>query len=792
MGRFVECGMSAVTPHSSAVSHLGSGGPRVPVFDATDPDGQAEIRRLAREVLELRMARVAPGTLAQTLVALGRYACSRLPDDAHAPIAPPHMTPWLPEGRLRHLLDGRDPSAATMSAIYRAHDDRFPDGLFTALVPEDFVVAMVVMITDGPRRATRRIEALLLDLFHDEAFRPPRGRRSQRGRAAQTLKHARLQLRSLQLLLAWLYEEYNDIQRPAPLRPWRTAGRPPEPPLGAVGAREDAPTPSVEVVRAVLEHLDGRVARPFMRRYGLTDLELVERDDAEQLDAPRDWLRRQGIVGTARDRAMLAVIATLGTRAAAIRALDVSDFTADYRLPASIDGFVPARLGALRIRGLKGHPDRVKVLPEAATVRVETWLWIYRRCLRNNGMTLTAGDPLFPGRRLTAAGRPVRPERYSRGAFHNRFTGHAAGARKTSTIALVPQNPLAVGKTARQLALQGIDPEREEIWRGAGPHGVRRFADRCVYDHADRYFQANPDLRRVSAMALKEALLDHANIGDDPLGYTGLADQDARRNLTCIASHVIADAIWSDLALRRGPDERHLREAYLVIKGLQQHLFGAEDQLRRHDDRISVLPQDASLSIREVHARDVLTDRVSTLRYDIASWQQRAAELEHERNWIALPAGQQRVDPKHLRSTILDEPDPPERVRDWVTGVELRRLFGRSAETIRRWSDPATSDRSRPWPSRAAPIVELDQRTRLYWIPGFRPEMLNDPDIQHELHELLRRWPTGSEWSLTGSKRRRLNHQGDEGGLRLPQGVHARSDEYALPHDVTRYICEAA
>jgi integrase len=772
---------------ASAKSQTSAGG-TVDEHQRVDCGEQDELRQVARQALELRMARVAPYTTGQTLVALGRYARTRLPDEPAAPITSPRHAVSLSERRLQGLLNGREASAATMSAIYRAHDDRFPDSIFDAVVGEDSVAAMMAMILDGPKRSTRRISALLVDLLNDPSFKPPRGRRDQHGRAAQTLKLARLQLRALTLTLAEIHEEHNDIGRPRPLRAWRTPGRPPEHPLGALGVREDAPTPSLAVIRSVLAHLDDRIGSRFRRRYGLTDLELLQRPDREQLDAPARWLARQGILCAARDRAMLALMATLGTRAAAVRALNVEDFESDYQLRPPITGFAADRLGALRVQGLKGHPNRIKVLPEPVTIRLDVWLWLYRRALANNSIALCAHHPLFPGRRLTQAGIPVPPERYSRPAFHNRFAGHAACSQKTSSIALVPQNPIAVGKTARQLAVAGVDPGREEIWRGAGPHGIRRFADRTVYDQADKYFAHNRDLRRVSPLALKEALLDHVNIGDDPLGYTGLGDEDARRTLACLAAHIIAETIWGDLALRRGPDERHLREALLTSKGLRQHLSAAEDQLREHDQRIDALRPDATLSIREVHARDVLTDCVADLRYQIDQWERRATELESERRWVALDDNQPRIDPVTLRQSILGQPDTPEPIRDWITNRELQRLLRRSAETVRRWSDPSASDRSRPWPADAMPIVHLDKRTALYWVPGFRPDALFDPEVQHALDELLCRWPAGSEWSPAGAKRRRFAHEGSQGGLPLPHTVRALDSQYQLPPDSTSCI----
>jgi hypothetical protein len=205
-----------------------------------------------------------------------------------------------------------------------------------------------------------------------------------------------------------------------------------------------------------------------------------------------------------------------------------------------------------------------------------------------------------------------------------------------------------------------------------------------VYDFADKFHASHPDLRRVSPVALKEALLDHANIPDDPLGYTGLADEDARRQLACIAAHVVADSIWGDLALRRGPDERHLREAHLAIRGLRTRLAEAEHDLRQYDDRIAKLNPDATVTAREVQARTIHDRRVSELRYDIDRWTQRARELEQQTNWIALADDQPLADPAELRRTILTETTTPPFIRDWLTQHELAKLFGKSSETLRR------------------------------------------------------------------------------------------------------------
>ncbi len=718
-----------------------------------DADG---IGVVARRVAELRLSRVSPGTACRSFDVVQRYAATRLADEPVALISTPGRPARLTESRLR-LLFGEIPTAATMQWIYREHDDRIPAHIFAELVSDNALAALAILIADGPRRSTRRLEVLQLDLLNDPTFRPRRGRRGQRGRAGETLKHTRNSLHALRLLLVELHGAYTDMQRPAALRQWHSSGQMPAHPEGAVGRREDAPTPSLRVVQGVIADLDQRLAEPFQRRFGISDLEYAARDRHE---IPGKWLRYQGLIYLARDRAMVAVAAVLGTRGGAIRSLTVGDFEPNYRLEAPITGFSPGAIGALRIRGMKGSPDRTKILPPPVNARVQAWLMIHRAALTAYGIELRPDHPLFPARSLTHNGRPIEPRPYSIHAFYQRLGGHPAGPGRLSTVALVPLDIRAVGKTANELHLANPDVDADELWRGPGPHGLRRFADRTVYDYADRYFVASPDMRRISPVSLKEALLDHSNIGEDPLGYTGIADEAARRILSCVAAHIVADAIWADLAMRRGPDERHLREALMAVKGLRSILADATIELAEFDEHVRNLPADAPLTVRDLHKRTMLADRVTELQHDINRWERRAEQLSETGNWIPIPDDVERIDPRVLRHEILEPAQaqaPP--IRDWLTGNELAEVFGKSTETVRRWTQANGSDYSRPWPVDKPPIVRLDRRTALYWVPGLLADHVTKNDRPKRISELLRRWPVGPSWSTNSRKRTRMQSQ---------------------------------
>src|SRR5205807_552145 len=112
---------------------------------------------------------------------------------------------------------------------------------------------------------------------------------------------------------------------------------------------------------------------------------------------------------------------------------------------------------------------------------------------------------------------------------------------------------------------------------------------------------------------IKEGLLDHTNITGDGYGYSGQSDENGRWTLACLGAHIISDALFGELALRRGPDERRLRECYLAIAGIKRRLAKLEEEVQAEDARLSALPDDANISLAEVVRHNILKDNVRDL-----------------------------------------------------------------------------------------------------------------------------------------------------------------------------------
>ena len=743
----------------------------------------AESRSIARLALERRMSQLGGTTIYVTARALRYYANTSL-DGETAP------APWISRthpratpSRLRDLLGTDHVTKLVMASVTRANDDRVPSRLFDLMQGDDVVTAAALMLEDGPRRAGRRTEAMLHDYAHDPLFRPALGRRGQNGRARGSVDNLRGALIGLCDKFVTLRADFRPDERPAVLDEWRRQHNPALP-VGVDGRREDDPVARLDVVQTVLERLDSDVSTAFWRRYGISDLEVVARSD---LEAPPGWVEVARIVMRARNRAMIAFDLTTALRVGHLRLLNVGHWQPDLELRPSALGFELQHVGAAYLPSFKEHPGETKPVCEWTRRWIDVWLWIYRAIMRDKGLELQDHHPLFPARGFITGTDAVEPTRLSLTGISSLFTGYAAkpSGPYSGGIALIPNNPLIAGKTRRELRAEGIDLFDETTWRGPGGHGMRRLSERIIVRYGPRWLQQREPVELSSAIKttqIKEALLGHSKIPDDLLGYSGLSKAPGRQLLSLLGSEIIEAALFGDLALPRGPDERHLREALLVIRGLRDQTPQLERDIEALDRRLFAGEHDATAPVRDLFAALTRDRQLRASQDELKRWEQRAHELEDRRNWIALRRGETAISTAHLRETILAvTPETPEtQKREILTRTELRRAFQTTDETIRRWGSPTASDRSRPWPADAPPIIQLDQKTPLYWVGGFNPKALANPERAEIIAGILRTDITGPGWDPGGPKQRKLAKLGPNP---TPEGIPRRNNTFELsPH----------
>jgi hypothetical protein len=161
-------------------------------------------RSVARAAIERRISRIGLKTFVQERTAIARYARTKLPDERNAPVT----AAMTVRGALRaaalagiEARVGPDLSETMMSRLYREGNNSLPGWLFDAVVPDEVLAAVAVMVADGPRRSTQRRDAQVLDRFSDLAFTPGHGRTGQHGRARSTLNSERGAIYKLQEVL---------------------------------------------------------------------------------------------------------------------------------------------------------------------------------------------------------------------------------------------------------------------------------------------------------------------------------------------------------------------------------------------------------------------------------------------------------------------------------------------------------------------------------------------------------------------------------------------------------------
>lgn len=442
-------------------------------------------------------------------------------------------------------------------------------------------------------------------------------------------------------------------------------------------------------------------------------------------------LRDAGVFRATRNRALLLLLALLGGREAATRALRVADFRLDHHSPG---GRVGPAIG-LRPGKKSAGPDemRWKPIPSPAADRVVAYL---ATCEALLGASRAPDQPLFINN-LRQCGQ------LTHGTLYGIFAGRPAVGARPPQPGLVPQ------------AADGSD---QTGWLGYSPQRLRRAASQLTL-HGARQAWRDGDLE-IEPETLADELLDH-QIAKDRMGYFDLNSREAREHWSGVATQINWEMLTTARGARHSIDAdaygRALREKVVLERALEK-LRRQIDALLKPSDRRGRSAIDAlqSMAANQLQAHAALREerRIENLL------RERTAEIERILHDPArrvpipddAPPGAETPDLAAVERASLggrtrEEHDSP-RSRDWISPAELAAIHGVGEATARRWTAGALpfpdGDPRNPWQTGETPIAPgSTSRRRRLLVSGINPSFFDTAAKVEALEHVLRSWPDG-------------------------------------------------
>lgn len=218
---------------------------------------------------------------------------------------------------------------------------RFPASVIEVLFPREYWGLLGRAIEDGPGEFAARSEAAL-HAYSRRTVRPTRARPEGGRLTLATVSNLTWCFRRIARTLV----DLRGLEHPSPLLERWTQAPPIQPPSVAPNTT-DRSAPPLRLVRRVLHELDVDIKR----RLGC-----IDGDELAAIAAMSDTaLRETAVFHRVKNRAVLALLATVGMRVRALAEMRFSDYDPAHRFPDENGTVGPA----IRIRPAKSLHDKV-------------------------------------------------------------------------------------------------------------------------------------------------------------------------------------------------------------------------------------------------------------------------------------------------------------------------------------------------------------------------------------------------------------------------------------------------
>jgi hypothetical protein len=485
---------------------------------------------------------------------------------------------------------------------------------------------------------------------------------------------------------------------------------------------------------------------------------------------PASALRHDGLFTELRDRLVFFFAAVLGVRPVVLTLTRLCDYDARRLWEGN---YAPAI-------GIRGHKttrddDRAwKILPESCRPVIETYLEFRKRYYREVAHVheLEVLDPASPLPLVLAElARPSSP--YSEGGMSNKFSGRMPSGHSSKTTPMLSKHPASEG-------LERYIGYKAGQFRHAALQAVEFYGSDYVREIKQKW----------QPRVMGEALVDHAKITGDELGYYDRNKARGRARLSAHAARVLWEALTTDRGARRGPDV----DAFTKLLD-QRSVLEAETALHREDVEALKRRADGGENSSElVIALITKYGDLQRLENALGRIDVNLERLKHPRRYVVLsdaaPDEDQFLDLRALErdfeAEIAVAPEPAS-ARRWVGVREFAKdvlgPYGSEA-SVKRWVQGdlpyAPGDPRNPWEADAVPVTGQGHRRRI-WIDGIKPTFwATKPEAVRDRLRAMLRTPGPKGWAAA--------HLGP---LSPPEGVVLGAVDLRDPMKVARATYDA-
>ena len=487
----------------------------------------------------------------------------------------------------------------------------------------------------------------------------------------------------------------------------------------------DRSAPPFRLVRHILHRRDEDIKRRLGCQ-GDEELQVIE------ALAP-STLRDLGIRRRAKQRALVAIMATVGLRVGVVARLRVSDYLPSYEFRDGSGEVGPA----LRIAPKKhAHHGlrRAKGLGEHEARFIEALLSL------NDKLYREYGDGGLPSDAFLFAGSCKRPCHAPANEALSRLL--RGGGRQRPVLP--------------RCAPHEVDEAQEPDRIGYSAHTLRHRAFQDIRRAAEKRLQAE-GIGGISPEAVVAAALDHA-IPGDALGYADMSSEQGRERWGRFGIEAASREMWTEAGARWVPDEKRFRRAIRSRNALSQAHFQSREAIESSHRIIrrkgeGVTQADVALFLQQLdeerrvvsQLRDV-NEEVRRLRSDPSTFVVLPDSAPRDAEVVDLDAVEREV--AHGAPAPMLGGNP---VRDWVTVKELAGALDVEPPTVRRWVTGALPHKRghprNPWERDAIPVDESrGSRRRRIWLGGIKPTALTNHQVK-DLEGICCRWPREQKWS---------------------------------------------